>query len=124
MHHQLLASASELGSEKILEAKENVRKLIQQAQRDRLKPSPGMTIHESFKSSVEFDVHIASGLFTKNDMNKTTLRHTDSLLYNAEDNVAILDRHAIILSCDASGHQECSLLRVTMLATARSMRVG
>ena len=46
-------------SEKISEKKENVRKLIQQAQRDGLKPSPGMTIRESFESSVEFELNKA-----------------------------------------------------------------
>ncbi len=40
-------------NKKISEKKENVCNLIQQAQKDELKPPPGMTIRESFKSSVE-----------------------------------------------------------------------
>ena len=43
-------------SKKISE-KENV--LIQQAQKDELKPSPGMTIRESFERSVELELHKA-----------------------------------------------------------------
>lgn len=44
---------------KISEQKEKVRNLIQQAQKDQLKPSPGMTIRESFESSVEFELNKA-----------------------------------------------------------------
>ena len=46
-------------NQKISEKKENVRNLIQQAQKDELKPSPGMTIRESFESSVEFQLNKA-----------------------------------------------------------------
>ena len=46
-------------NKKISEKKENVRNLIQQAQKDELKPSPGMTIRESFESSVEFQLNKA-----------------------------------------------------------------
>jgi DNA-directed RNA polymerase II subunit RPB1 len=46
-------------NEKISEKKEIVRNLIQQAQKDELKPSPGMTIRESFESSVEFELNKA-----------------------------------------------------------------
>ncbi|KAH9170999.1 beta and beta-prime subunits of DNA dependent RNA-polymerase [Lactarius sanguifluus] len=46
-------------NQKISEKKENVRNLIQQAQKDELKPSPGMTIRESFESGVEFELNKA-----------------------------------------------------------------
>ncbi|KAH9036612.1 beta and beta-prime subunits of DNA dependent RNA-polymerase [Lactarius pseudohatsudake] len=46
-------------NKKISEKKENVRNLIQQAQKDELKPSPGMTIRESFESGVEFELNKA-----------------------------------------------------------------
>ncbi|KAH9964633.1 beta and beta-prime subunits of DNA dependent RNA-polymerase [Russula dissimulans] len=44
---------------RISEQKDKVRNLIQQAQKDQLKPSPGMTIRESFESSVEFELNKA-----------------------------------------------------------------
>lgn len=41
---------------KISEQKEEVRDLIQQAQKDQLKPSAGATIRESFEGGVEFEL--------------------------------------------------------------------
>jgi DNA-directed RNA polymerase II subunit RPB1 len=49
----------EFVSTNIEEKKVKVRKIIQEAQKDQLKPSPGMTIRESFESSVEFELNRA-----------------------------------------------------------------
>ncbi|KAH9994498.1 beta and beta-prime subunits of DNA dependent RNA-polymerase [Russula vinacea] len=46
-------------STNIEEKKIKVRKIIQEAQKDQLKPSPGMTIRESFESSVELELNRA-----------------------------------------------------------------
>jgi DNA-directed RNA polymerase II subunit RPB1 len=56
-----IADKETMGSvnDTISKRKKNVQDLIGKAQKDELKPSPGMTIRESFESSVEFELNRA-----------------------------------------------------------------